>query len=625
MPLARLIFAVLLLSAFFAPPAAAERRIALVIGEDAYERLPADRQLRNAVNDARAVKDALEQLGFAVTLKENLRRADLVDALSDFSARLGKDDIAFFFYAGHGVALNGANYLLPTDIAPPRGAGRDEEARLEEARLIDSALAESRIIERIKGAGARVAVVVLDACRDNPFAQPGLRRTIGGSRGLAEPPQAEGIMSIYSAGVGQSAWDSLNEADSAKNSLFTRVFVEVLKTPGLDLQGVARETRRRVSQLARSAGKTQTPGYYEQIDGEVFLAGREGGGPKPEETQMAEFSAAMSAGSVAALSRYLSKYPTGPLAETARREKDRLGKIAEAHKRPTLRAPGGGVVRTMIVGINDYYRMPQNEQLLAAVADAQDIAQALTRAGVEATPILDREATRPRIVQELNRLVADARAGDLVIISFAGHGLQVLEYEAFKGLDPEGVNEQIALSGFAMSGEGVSDVLVNRELKAYLARLDAKGVDVLVAMDSSFGGGMSRSVSLRDDVWTTRRASGTISKADHDKFVPIPMVGSEARAVVRAMTHVTFLAGATKDTVAPEIPNVDPRGPRGALSYFIARAIEGRMPAREVTREALIKYILQNVSQSSEGRQLIDFEPRTNDPATLQSVVFRFE
>ncbi len=265
---ARFAFAALLPFIFFASPASAERRIALVIGEDAYDRLPADRQLRNAVNDARAVKDALEQLGFAVTLKENLRRADLVDALSDFSARLGKDDVAFFFYAGHGVALNGANYLLPTDIAPPRGAGRDEEAR-----LIDNALAESRVIERIRGAGARVAVVVLDACRDNPLTQTG-GRSIGGSRGLEPPPQAEGIMSIYSAGVGQSAWDSLNDQDAAKNSLFTRVFVEVLKTPGLDLQGVARETRRRVSQLAKAAGKTQTPGYYEQIDGEVFLAGR---------------------------------------------------------------------------------------------------------------------------------------------------------------------------------------------------------------------------------------------------------------------------------------------------------------------------------------------------------------
>jgi WD40 repeat protein len=263
-----LVFVALILLLASVPPAAAERRVALVVGNDAYEHLPSDRQLHNAVNDARSVKAALEQLGFTVIVKEDVRRADLVDALSDFAARIGKDDIAFFFYAGHGVSLNGANYILPTDISAPRANGRDEEAR-----LADNALAETRVIERMKDAGARVALVVLDACRDNPLAATG-GRTIGGSRGLAPPPEGEGLMSIYSAGIGQSAWDRLDDSDGSKNSVFTRVFVDVLKTPGLDLQGVARETRRQVAELARSVGKTQTPGYYEQIDGEVFLAGR---------------------------------------------------------------------------------------------------------------------------------------------------------------------------------------------------------------------------------------------------------------------------------------------------------------------------------------------------------------
>ena len=291
----------------------------------------------------------------------------------------------------------------------------------------------------------------------------------------------------------------------------------------------------------------------------------------------------------------------------------------------TLRAPGGGAVRALVVGINDYYRMPQAAQLRGAVADASDIAQALSKAGVSAKPILNREATRARLVQELDRLVAESRAGDLVLISFAGHGLQVPEYEAWKGIDPDGVDEEIALSGFSFSGEGVRDVLVNKELKAYLARLDAKGVDVLVAMDSCFGGGMSRAVDPRSGEWTIRQATGKVAKADHDKFVPIAMDGREARAVVRAMTHVTFLAGASKDTVVPEIPNLDPSTPRGALSYYFARAIEGAgAQAGDLTRQAIIKYVMQNVSENSAERQRIEFEPRTNDSKALQRVVLHF-
>lgn len=325
----------------FSVPAFAERRVALVIGNDAYSRLSEKDQLRNSINDAKSVGRALESLGFKAIVKFNLRRGELIDALSDFAGRIERDDIAFFFYAGHGVALNGANYILPSDIDPPGGAGR-----VDEERLIDTALAESRVVERLRGAGARVAVVVLDACRDNPLASSS-GRSLGGSRGLASPPEAEGVMSIYSAGVGQIAWDRLGEADKAKNSVFTRVFVDVLRTPGLDLQGVARETRRRVAALARSAGKEQTPGYYEQIDGEIYLAGR-----KPEadstppaaaaasEVNQGAFEAAMSTGTVEALDGFLAKYPSGSLANIARREREKLKTAPNADA--SAAKPGGG-------------------------------------------------------------------------------------------------------------------------------------------------------------------------------------------------------------------------------------------------------------------------------------------
>lgn len=313
----------------FTLPAFAEKRIALVIGNDVYRNLPEREQLHNAINDARAMRAALEGLGFEVMpVAENLDRAALVGRLSDFAAKLEQGDIAFFFYAGHGVSLNGANYLLPTDIPPPRASGRAEEDRLAELSV-----PESSISDRIKRSGARIAVVVLDACRDNPLAPPG-GRSVGVSRGLAPPLETRGVLSIYSAGSGQQALDRLGETDTSANSVFTRVFVKKLKTPGLGLRAAAFETQGEVASLAGGAGHEQVPGVYSQIIGEdVFLAGREAVGPVAVEPvvadmQGAEFEAAMQADTVLALGAFAEKYKTGPFVVIARRERERLTKVA---------------------------------------------------------------------------------------------------------------------------------------------------------------------------------------------------------------------------------------------------------------------------------------------------------
>lgn len=249
-------------------PAAAETRHALVIGNDRYVHLGAERQLRNAVADARLMRDTLGALGFAVIHGENLDRRAMIDRLADLAARLGRDDTAFVYFAGHGVSLNGANYLLPSDIPEPRAAGRGEEGRLAE-----HAIAEASVIERLSAAGARVAVLVLDACRDNPL-QGTDRRAVGGVRGLAQSAPAQGVFAIYAAGFGQSALDRLGPDDRHPNSVFTRVFAETLRTPGLDLKAVATLTRRRVVEMARAVGYDQVPAYYDQLVGaDVFLAG----------------------------------------------------------------------------------------------------------------------------------------------------------------------------------------------------------------------------------------------------------------------------------------------------------------------------------------------------------------
>src|SRR5688572_12948691 len=101
---------------FSAGPAFAEKRVALVIGNDRYPNLPPERQLLKAVNDAEAVGDTLGRLGFEVVRGANLGRQDMIDKLSELTARLEAGDTAFFFFAGHGVAIGGVNYLVPSDV-----------------------------------------------------------------------------------------------------------------------------------------------------------------------------------------------------------------------------------------------------------------------------------------------------------------------------------------------------------------------------------------------------------------------------------------------------------------------------------------------------------------------------
>lgn len=343
-----------------ASPAIAEKRVALVIGNDRYANLAGDKQLNNAINDARAVKLTLEGLGFNVLYGENLDRRALVDRLFDLTARLSVGDTAFFYFAGHGVSLSGANYLLPSDIPTPHASGRAEEGR-----IADQAIAETQVIERITASGARVAIVVLDACRDNPL-QGADRRSLGGTRGLGHGQPARGVFSIYSAGFGQAALDRLGPDDRNPNSVFTRVFVDKLKTPGLDLKEVASETRRLVVELAEKVGHEQFPAYYDQIiGGDVYLAGlptRPKDGPQPPRidpcvTASEHWQSAAAIGTRMALEDHLSRFPNCAFAGLA---KARIESLKTAAAAPPVRPTPPPVVEPAqpAVGVFSSARAP---------------------------------------------------------------------------------------------------------------------------------------------------------------------------------------------------------------------------------------------------------------------------
>ncbi len=229
-------------------------RRALIIGNDTYQSVP---RLANAREDARTIAANLTQLGYQVTLRLDLNERGMKSVLRTFVSQIQGGDEVLFYFAGHGVQLGAANYLLPTDI------GGDSEVQVR-----DEAIQLQRILDDFSDRKAKFTLAVLDACRDNPFKSLG--RAIGG-RGLAPTSAATGQMVIFSAGVGQQAMDKLSQADTNKNGLFTRIFVQEMQRPGLSIDRVMKSVRNQVAELARSAGHEQVPAIYDQVLGDFYF------------------------------------------------------------------------------------------------------------------------------------------------------------------------------------------------------------------------------------------------------------------------------------------------------------------------------------------------------------------
>lgn len=244
-------------------------RLALVIGNDGYENLPV---LQKARNDAAAIADRLSGYGYTVSLLRDADRRTMTKALSDLAADIDPGGEVVFYFAGHGVEISGRNYLIPVD-AP---AAKPEEA----AFLTAESIAVDQVLDTIRERGARVTVLILDACRDNPFPQEGTR-SLGGSRGLAPVAAPEGTFILFSAGAGQTALDGMGGTDSGLNSVFTRSLLQRLDDPGQPIQDIARLVRRDVEALAASVNHKQRPAYYDELTDDFILAGATSRGAAP--------------------------------------------------------------------------------------------------------------------------------------------------------------------------------------------------------------------------------------------------------------------------------------------------------------------------------------------------------
>ena len=233
---------------------AKERKLALVIGNGNYRIGP----LKNPVGDAKAVADSLRTLGFDVTLRTDAGLADMLDAMSRFSAGAADAAVRLVFFAGHGLQAKGKNYLLPVDADIK---GEDEVA----GRSADV----GELIDRLGRVQHGINIVILDACRNNPFSggeivtADGRRLKFRGlaSKGLAAIDAPAGTMVAFSTSPGGVALDNAKE----EHSLYIKHLIENMKTPGLPVELLFKQVR--VS-VARDTQRMQVPWESSSLTGE---------------------------------------------------------------------------------------------------------------------------------------------------------------------------------------------------------------------------------------------------------------------------------------------------------------------------------------------------------------------
>jgi hypothetical protein len=251
--------AIALLSLLSAGPAAAEKRVALVVGNSAYQNIT---RLDNPRNDATLMADTLSSLGFTLIggrAQLDLDKAALDTDVQNFGRQIQGADVALFYYAGHGVQVNGSNYLVPVGANPTREADVDFQ-------MVDINL----VLRQMQGSGTRLNMVILDACRNNPFGGRGLRSADGG---LAQMRAPEGTLISYATQPGSVAQDG-----SDGHSPYTKALATTIKQAGLDIFQTFNQVGLAVKR--ETSGSQQPWVSSSPIDGSFYFVAPAAAGPK---------------------------------------------------------------------------------------------------------------------------------------------------------------------------------------------------------------------------------------------------------------------------------------------------------------------------------------------------------
>ncbi len=310
--------AAVLAALFFATPSIAQERVALVVGNSTYENIAT---LRNPKNDASDLTERLQGLGFEVFGGTDLDRRALVQALIQFGRAAEKAEVALFFYAGHGLQVNGQNYLVPVD------------AMVEFESEIDLSLVSlSGVMQQLER-GSRTNIVFLDACRDNPFAKQ-LSRSMGNrsaeslSKGLGRIQSGSGTFIAFATQPDAVAADG-----TGRNSPFTTALLDHIATPGQSISDMMIEVR---NEVIASTNGTQVPWDSSSLTGRFSFAPALASASTDETlAQSAPVSAniekdaynqAVEVGSCGAYEAFMRRYPDSFYADLA---KERAAKACE--------------------------------------------------------------------------------------------------------------------------------------------------------------------------------------------------------------------------------------------------------------------------------------------------------
>jgi len=362
-------------------PALAEKRVALVIGNSAYQNVA---RLPNPVNDGATIAKTLQDAGFdVVDSRHDLAAAETRRALRDFADRARDADIAVVYYAGHGIEVDGGNYLIPID------------AKLErDTDVYDEALSLDRVLLSIEPA-KKLRLVILDACRDNPFAKS-MKRTVASraiGQGLAKiEPNSPNMLIAYSAKAGSTAADG-----DGRNSPFTSALSRHLTTPGLDVRRAFGFVR---DDVLKSTGNRQEPFVYGSLGGEdvPLVPAPKVAAPAPAANPQADmrrdYELALQIGNKAALNAFLGQYPDGFYASLARLQLEKLS--AEETR----------------VAATEKARLAEQERVRLAAEGAQKAAQARAAADAKAAETARLAAEKAKDIAQAQAAAAELKRAD---------------------------------------------------------------------------------------------------------------------------------------------------------------------------------------------------------------------
>ena len=319
----KILLATLLL--FACGPAFAGKRVALVLGNSAYQNVP---RLTNPANDAALMADTFKKAGFDVVVsKQDLGALEARRVLRDFSDSAADADIAVIYYAGHGMEVDGVNYVIPVD------------AKLERDNdVFDEAVSLDRVLVAVEPA-KKLRLVILDACRDNPF-QKTMRRTVALraiGRGLAQvEPSNQNTLVAYSAKAGSTAQDG-----DGKDSPFAIALSQHLTRPGLDVRKAFGFVR---DDVLKSTANRQEPFVYGSLGGDDMplvpapaVVAPAAAAANPQADQRRDYELALQVGNKSAFNAFIAQHPDGFYASLARLQLEKLA-AEEAHAMATAKA-----------------------------------------------------------------------------------------------------------------------------------------------------------------------------------------------------------------------------------------------------------------------------------------------